>query len=90
MCSGPSPSSKKECMSTNSEFSDCGYVTQLENKESISTSSNEDEDPKRKPMHQKPHIQKHKHCVKLRQIVTVQDKKEKRRKRLVKRGRTSM
>lgn len=90
MCSGPSSSAKRECMSTNSEFSDLGYVTQLENRESISTSSNEEEDQKRKPVHQKPHSQKHKHCVKLRQIMSAQEKKEKRRKRLIKRGRTSM
>lgn len=34
-----------ECGS--SELSDCGYVTQVENQESISTSSNEDEGPNR-------------------------------------------
>lgn len=36
---------KKE--SASSELSDCGYGTQVENQESISTSSNEDDAPNR-------------------------------------------
>lgn len=43
------------CQSSQSEISDCGYVTQIENQESISTSSNEEDQPHQKPVHQKPH-----------------------------------
>lgn len=43
--SSSTTSQKMECGS--SELSDCGYVTQVENQESISTSSNEDEGPNR-------------------------------------------
>ncbi|KAJ9579783.1 hypothetical protein L9F63_004568, partial [Diploptera punctata] len=82
---------KKELPSA-SEMSDCGYGTQMENPESISTSSNEDEGPhsKRatKPIHQKPHnMQKVRYNAKAN--VLVQDKKEWRRKKLVKRSRTT-
>lgn len=77
-------------MSIHSEFSDCGYVTQLENRESISTSSNEDEYFQKKPVHPKVHMQKYKHGIKLKQVLTAQEKKEKHRKKLVKRGKTNM
>ncbi|XP_077292817.1 LOW QUALITY PROTEIN: timeless [Arctopsyche grandis] len=90
ICSGPNNGVKKDCMSTNSEFSDCGYVTQLENQESISTSSNEDDYSQIKPVHQKSHVQKHKHGIKLKQVLTAQEKKDKHRKKLVKRGKTNI
>jgi timeless len=77
-------------MSTNSEFSDCGYVTQLENKESISTSSNEEDDVRLKHFLQKNHIQKQRINIKKRPLITLQDRKDKRRKKLVDRGRTNM
>ncbi|KPJ15158.1 Protein timeless [Papilio machaon] len=48
-------SEKKVVISGNSDY---GYVTQIENQESISTSSNEDELPTKKPFHQKPHTTK--------------------------------
>jgi hypothetical protein len=39
------PSNQKRDLPSSSELSDCGYATQMENQESISTSSNEDEGP---------------------------------------------
>lgn len=76
----------KKSFST-SENSDCGYVTQIENQESISTSSNEDEVPPKKPVHQKPHNHKQRTNNKIRSGSTIQERK---RKKLVKRGKTNM
>nr|AVP27640.1 timeless [Laodelphax striatellus] len=80
--------SKKSC---NSELSDCGYGTQLENQGSISTSSNEDESPntKSKPVHQKPTnlIQKTRYHA--GKIVMLHEKKEWKRKKLIKRSKTN-
>lgn len=70
-----------------SEPSDCGYGTQIENRESISTSSNEDELPTTKPVHQKPHNTKQRTNNKVRAGVTLQDRK---RKKIVKRGKANM
>ncbi|XP_018567388.1 protein timeless isoform X2 [Anoplophora glabripennis] len=78
------------CQSSQSEISDCGYVTQIENQESISTSSNEDDQPQQKPVHQKPHsFQKSRYNGKFR-VTTVLEKKELRRKKLVKRSKTNI
>lgn len=70
-----------------SENSDCGYGTQIENQESISTSSNEDELPSKKPVHQKPHNPKQRANTKVRSGITMQDRK---RKKIVKRGKSNM
>ncbi|KAF9414680.1 hypothetical protein HW555_007458 [Spodoptera exigua] len=70
-----------------SENSDCGYGTQIENQESISTSSNEDELPSKKPVHQKPHNPKQRVNNKARSGVTMQDRK---RKKIVKRGKSNI
>lgn len=70
-----------------SETSDCGYGTQIENQESISTSSNEDELPAKKPVHQKPHNPKQRANTKVRIGLTMQDRK---RKKIVKRGKSNM
>ncbi|XP_032510677.1 protein timeless isoform X2 [Danaus plexippus] len=70
-----------------SEPSDCGYGTQIENRESISTSSNEDELPTTKPVHQKPHNTKQRTNNKVRAGVTLQDRK---RKKIVKRGKANI
>ncbi|PSN50864.1 Protein timeless [Blattella germanica] len=83
---------QKHDLPSSSEMSDCGYGTQMENPESISTSSNDDEGPhsKRasKPVHQKPHnMQKVRYSSKTN--IQLQDKKEWRRKKLVKRSRTT-
>ncbi|XP_049865864.1 protein timeless [Pectinophora gossypiella] len=70
-----------------SENSDCGYGTQIENQESISTSSNEDELPTKKPVHQKPHNPKQRVNTKIRVIISSQDRK---RKKIVKRGKCNI
>lgn len=70
-----------------SENSDCGYGTQIENQESISTSSNEDELPTKKPVHQKPHNSKQRINNKGRSGITLQEKK---RKKIVKRGKSNV
>uniref|UniRef100_A0A6B2E730 Putative dna topoisomerase i-interacting protein n=1 Tax=Phlebotomus kandelakii TaxID=1109342 RepID=A0A6B2E730_9DIPT len=72
--------------------SDCGYGTQDQH-ESISTSSNEDDSPQLKPVHQKPPCnqkQRYNAANKQRSTATVQDKKELRRKKLVKRSRSNI
>ncbi|KAK6622959.1 hypothetical protein RUM43_008811 [Polyplax serrata] len=77
-----------ECFSP--EMSDCGYATQAENPELVSTSSNEEEVPQAKrlvPVHQKPHIQKTRY---LNKQTSPQEKKELRRKKLIKRSKTTI
>lgn len=80
---------KRECPSSQSELSDCGYGTQVENQESISTSSNDDDGPQGKPQHQKPPCNT-KPRNKPRTIMSPMDKKELRRKKLVKRSKSSL
>lgn len=80
---------KRQCPSSQSELSDCGYGTQVENQESISTSSNDDDGPQNKPLHQKPPCSS-KPRKGQRNILTVIDKKELRRKKLVKRSKSSL
>ncbi|XP_026844947.1 protein timeless isoform X1 [Drosophila persimilis] len=80
---------KRECSSTQSELSDCGYATQVENQESVSTSSNDDDMPQGKPLHQKPPCNT-KLRNKQRPILPPLDKKELRRKKLVKRSKSSL
>ncbi|XP_063529184.1 protein timeless-like isoform X2 [Cydia strobilella] len=70
-----------------SENSDCGYGTQIENQESISTSSNDDEIPFKKPVHQKPHNPKQRVNTKARTGVTLQERK---RKKITKRGKANI
>ncbi|GBP40332.1 Protein timeless [Eumeta japonica] len=65
-----------------SENSDCGYGTQIENQESISTSSNEDELPAKKPFYQKPHNSKQRVNL-ISRAGTLQERK---RKKIVRRG----
>ncbi|CAH4002900.1 protein timeless [Pieris brassicae] len=69
------------------EKSDCGYGTQNENQEVISISSNEDDWPFKKPVHQKPHNPKQKPNNKMRASVTLQERK---RKKIVKRGKAKI
>ncbi|CAH2002672.1 unnamed protein product [Acanthoscelides obtectus] len=84
-----SPSKKPKCLSSQSEISDCGYATQVENQESISTSSNEDDQPHQKPVHQKPHtFQKTRYNTGKGRATTALEKKELRRKKLVKRSKS--
>lgn len=79
------------CPSPQSEISDCGYGTQVENQESISTSSNDDDQPHQKPVHQKPHtFQKTRYNNGKNRATTALEKKELRRKKLVKRSKTNM
>lgn len=62
-------------------------------KESISTSSNEDDSPNQKPVHQKPppnQKQRFNAANKQRHPAAAQDKKELRRKKLVKRGKSNI
>ncbi|EDV99140.1 GH13197 [Drosophila grimshawi] len=81
---------KRECPSSQSELSDCGYATQVENQESISTSSNDDDGPQGKPAHQKPPCNM-KPRNKTRNLMDApMDKKELRRKKLVKRSKSSL
>lgn len=78
------------CPSSQSEISDCGYGTQVENQESISTSSNDDDQPHQKPVHQKPHtFQKTRYSTGKNRATTALEKKELRRKKLVKRSKTN-
>ncbi|KAH8412317.1 hypothetical protein KR009_001249 [Drosophila setifemur] len=86
---GKSCPQKRECPSSQSELSDCGYGTQVENQESISTSSNDDDGPQGKPQHQKPPCNT-KPRNKPRTIMSPQDKTELRRKKLVKRSKSSL
>ncbi|VEN57921.1 unnamed protein product [Callosobruchus maculatus] len=80
---------KPLCMSSQSEISDCGYGTQIENQESISTSSNDDDQPHQKPVHQKPHtFQKTRYNSGKGRATTELEKKELRRKKLVKRSKS--
>ncbi|XP_022222457.2 protein timeless isoform X2 [Drosophila obscura] len=80
---------KRECPSSQSELSDCGYATQVENQESVSTSSNDDDMPQGKPLHQKPPCNT-KPRNKQRLILSPLDKKELRRKKLVKRSKSNL
>ncbi|KAL0849155.1 hypothetical protein ABMA28_013501 [Loxostege sticticalis] len=81
-------SSNNEKKTVISENSDCGYGTLIENQESISTSSNEDELPTKKPVHQRPHNPKQKiNNNKGRACITLQERK---RKKIVKRGKTNI
>lgn len=75
---------KKNVISENSDF---GYGTQIEKQESISTSSNEDELPTKKPVHKKPYNPKQRINNKVRPCVTMQDRK---RKKIVKRRKANM
>ncbi|XP_004518569.1 protein timeless isoform X3 [Ceratitis capitata] len=86
---GKSCPQKRECPSSQSELSDCGYGTQVENQESISTSSNDDDGPQGKPQHQKPPCNT-KQRSKQRIVMAMVDKKELRRKKLVKRSKSSL
>lgn len=75
-----------------SELSDCGYVTQVENQQSISTSSNEDNYPCQK-IHQKPPCnqkQRYNAAMNPRSAITAQEQKEWRRKKLVKRSKSTL
>lgn len=82
---------KMECPSSQSEISDCGYVTQVENQESISTSSNDDDQPPHgKPVHQKPHSFQKTRYNNGKTRTSALEKKELRRKKLVKRSKTNM
>ncbi|XP_067623333.1 protein timeless [Eurosta solidaginis] len=86
---GKSCPQKRECPSSQSELSDCGYGTQVEIQGSISTSSNDDDGPKGKPQHQKPPCN-----IKPRSkqpiVMAMVDNKELRRKKLVKRSKSSL
>lgn len=84
-------STEKHLSSPNSELSDCGYVTQVENPESFSTSSNDDDNGPRP--HQKPPCnQKTRFSATntTRITNTGQDKNNQRRKKLIKRVKTSL
>lgn len=86
-------SKKSDRPPSQSEISDCGYVTQMENEnqESISTSSNDDEQPHQKPVHQKPHtFLKTRYKDTKPRGTTASEKKDLRRKRLVRRSKTNM
>lgn len=82
---------KQKHLST-SEVSDCGYGTQVENQESVSISSNEENYPCQK-VHQKPPCnqkQRYNAANNPRSGITAQDKKDLRRKKLVKRSKSSL
>lgn len=90
-CSESVYSTDQRKKSIKSEFSDCGYGTQVENRELISTSSNEDDIPMG---HQKPPLtnqkQRYNAVNNPRSAITIHDKKEWRRKKLVKRSKCSL
>lgn len=71
------------------EFSDFGYGSLVETPEVVSTSSNEEESgPSKRPFHQKPHIQKTRYSKKHQP--SAQEKKEIRRKKLMKRSKNTL
>ncbi|KAF5277705.1 hypothetical protein FQR65_LT03685 [Abscondita terminalis] len=79
---------KYSCITFQNELSDCGYGTQVENKgESISTSSNDDDHLIEKPVH---HFQKVRHNNGKNRTANILEKKEIRRKKLVKRSKTNI
>ncbi|KAI8427776.1 hypothetical protein MSG28_002193 [Choristoneura fumiferana] len=80
-------SSKKEKENFKSGNSDSGHGTQLENQESISTSSNDEGTDSKKPVHQKPHNPKQVANNKIPTAITLQDRK---RKKLVKRAKANI
>lgn len=84
---GKSIPQKRECPSSQSELSDCGYGTQVEPHESISTSSNDDDGPTKAPVHQKPPTNQR---TKQRAVLSEQQKKDIRKKKLVKRSRSNL
>ncbi|XP_055680869.1 protein timeless isoform X3 [Lutzomyia longipalpis] len=89
---GAATSGNQQGAPSSQSESDCGYGTQDQH-ESISTSSNEDESPQQKPVHQKPpsnQKQRYNAANKQRNTATVADKKELRRKKLVKRSRSNI
>lgn len=73
-----------------SELSDYGYGTQVENQESVSTSSNDDDTPQQKPVHQKPHMLQKPRNKSRTATISTQDKKELRRKKLIKRSKSNV
>lgn len=79
-------------MSPTSEMSDCGYGTQVENPESISNSSTDDYTTP--PVHQKPPLTNQKQRMNSvnnpRKVLSTTEKTEWRRKKLVKRSRSTM
>ncbi|KAL3281157.1 hypothetical protein HHI36_004375 [Cryptolaemus montrouzieri] len=83
------PSKKRECPSSTSEVSDCGYGTQVGNQEFVSTSSNDDDQPSQKPIHLKPHTFQKTRYNTGKKTTTALEKKELRRKKLVKRSKTN-
>lgn len=85
----------KKCSPSPSEFSDCGYGTQVENLESMSTSSNEDDCPKEKPIHHPPSNQKQRLNAANKQRNTAtgvkqSEKKDWRKKKISKRSRSTL
>lgn len=84
---------QKRRPSSQSELSDCGYGTQVENQESISTSSNDDDSPQVKPIHHPPCNQKQRYNAANKQrnnCLIIQDNKDWRKKKLVKRSRSTL
>ncbi|XP_070496942.1 protein timeless isoform X3 [Chironomus tepperi] len=106
MNSGKGKQSHHSSNNQSSELSDCGYGTQVSqgdlqgNQESISTSSNDDDSPKQKPTHQKPPstnqkqrfnaAQKQRNVNAANATTMTQEKKDARRKKLVKRSKSSI
>ncbi|XP_073987080.1 timeless isoform X2 [Rhodnius prolixus] len=87
---GKTEDNKMECGS--SENSDCGYGTQVENQESVSsTSSNDGRNRGTKPIHHKPSNKTHKNrYTNGKPSLTPQEKEELKRKKLIRRCRTNV
>lgn len=97
MAANPGPTAtpklgkRRLVLSSTSELSDCGYGTQVENPESISTSSTEDY--AKPPIHQKPPANQKQRLNSVnnpRKVLTVVERSEWRRKKLAKRSRSTM
>lgn len=73
-----------------SDFSDCGYGTQRENHESVSSSSNEEAYATQKVHQKKPTNQKHRQYAVNNSRIVVVEKKELRRKKLIKRSKSAL
>lgn len=89
----PGKSGNRNTRSPGSDVSDCGYATQVENPNSVSTSSSTD-DYSQPPVHQKPPAtnqkQRKNSANKTRKTLTPCEKIEWRRKKLVKRSLSTM
>lgn len=90
--SSTSTAIEKQHSQSASDFSDCGYGTQRENQESISSSSNEEFYASQKVHQKKPSNQKHRQNASnnSRNTAAILEKKELRKRKLIKRSKSAL